>query len=184
MAVTSALSLPLGTFAPNFQLPDVVTDESVSLADFASSKALLVSFVCRHCPYVVHVRPELIQLANDYLPKGVAFVAISSNDAVRYPDDAPAKLREMVIETRFPFPLLYDESQEVARAYTAACTPDFFLFDGQQKLAYRGRLDDSTPGNGRPVTGRDLRAALDAILAGTAPNPEPLPSLGCGIKWR
>lgn len=184
MAITSTFSLPRGTSAPDFQLPDVVNGNRVSLTEYTSSKALLISFVCRHCPYVVHVRSELIQMANDYLPKGVAFVAISSNDAVRYPDDAPAKLREMAIETLLPFPLLYDESQDVARAYTAACTPDFFLFDDQQKLAYRGRMDDSTPGNGRPVTGKDLRAALDAILTGTAPNPEPLPSMGCGIKWR
>jgi hypothetical protein len=141
-------------------------------------------FICAHCPYVVHVRNELVRLACVYQSKGAAFVAISSNDAVKYPDDGPGSLRAMATECEFPFPMLYDESQEVARAYTAACTPDFFLFDAQRKLAYRGRLDDSTPGNGKPVTGVDLRAALDAVPAGQpAPQPQ-MPSLGCSIKWK
>ncbi len=184
MATTAPDSMPLGTPAPTFTLPDVVSDNPVSLSDFASDSAVLIMFICAHCPYVVHVRDELICLANDYQPKGVGFLAISANDAVKYPDDSPAKLRAMAVDHRFPFPMLYDESQDVARAYTAACTPDFFLFGPDLTLTYRGRLDDSTPGNGKPVTGNDLRAALDATLAGN-PVPEPhSPSLGCSIKWR
>jgi len=176
--------MPIGTQAPDFSLPDVVSGNKLSLADFSGEKALLVMFICRHCPYVVHVRHMLVDLANEYEPKGVAFVAISSNDAVKYPDDAPEKLEEMAVNSTFPFPMLYDESQEVARAYTAACTPDFFLFDKGRKLAYRGRLDGSTPGNDIPLTGEDMRAALDAVIEG---KPVPLPhhpSLGCGIKWK
>jgi peroxiredoxin len=177
-------SMPLGTSAPDFSLPDVVGGKSVALADFAGKPALLVMFICAHCPYVVHVREELVRLADEFLPQGAAFVAISANDAVKYPADGPEELRAMAVECKFPFPMLYDESQEVARAYTAACTPDFFLFDADRKLAYRGRLDDSTPGNGKPVTGADLRAALEAVLAGQpAPQPQ-MPSLGCSIKWK
>ncbi len=175
-------SLPSGTAAPDFSLPDVVTRSRVARADFAGRPALLVMFLCAHCPYVVHVRPELVRLAKEFPTAG--FVAISSNDAVKYPDDGPDGLRAMAVECGFPFPMLYDESQSVARAFTAACTPDFFLFDADQKLAYRGRLDDSTPGNGKPLTGADLRAALVAVMAGRpAPQPQS-PSLGCGIKWR
>ncbi len=175
-------SMPLGTPAPDFSLPDVVSGAAVSLADFAGRPALLVMFLCAHCPYVVHVRGELVRLAQAYPAAG--FVAISSNDAVKYPGDAPEALRTMAVACEFPFPLLYDESQDVARAYTAACTPDFFLFDAHRKLAYRGRLDDSTPGNGKPLTGADLRAALAAVLA-SAPVPQPqAPSLGCSIKWK
>jgi peroxiredoxin len=177
-------SMPSGTPAPEFSLPDVVSGGTVSLETFAGRSALLVMFICAHCPYVVHVREELVRLAGIYQPKGAAFVAISSNDAVKYPDDGPDQLRAMAVESGFPFPMLYDESQDVARAYTAACTPDFFLFDADRKLAYRGRLDDSTPGNGKPVTGADLRAALDAVVAGQpAPQPQS-PSLGCSIKWK
>jgi peroxiredoxin len=177
-------SLPLGTTAPNFSLPDVVTNAAVSLADFADQSALLVMFICAHCPYVVHVREELVRLAKEYQPKGAGFVAISSNDAVKYPGDGPAGLRTMAVEGEFPFPMLFDETQEIARSYEAICTPDFFLFDAAKKLVYRGRLDDSTPGNGKPVTGADLRAALDAVLAGqSVPQPQ-LPSLGCSIKWK
>lgn len=177
-------SMPHGTAAPDFSLPDVVTGATISLRDFAGQPALLVMFICAHCPYVVHVRNELVRLARDYQPKGAAFVAISSNDAVKYPGDGPEGLRKMAAECEFPFPMLHDESQEVARAYTAACTPDFFLFDAQRKLAYRGRLDDSTPGNGKPVTGADLIAAFDAVLtSGPAPQPQ-MPSLGCSIKWK
>jgi peroxiredoxin len=177
-------SMPRGSSAPDFSLPDVVAGSPVALADFVGKRALLVMFLCAHCPYVVHVREELATLAREYQPKGAAFVAISSNDAVKYPADGPEGLRAMAVECEFPFPMLYDESQEVARAYTAACTPDFFLFDAGRRLAYRGRLDESTPGNGKPVTGADLRAALDAVLAGQ-PAPESwMPSLGCSIKWR
>jgi peroxiredoxin len=177
-------SMPPGTSAPDFSLPDVVTGNSVTLADFAGKPALLVMFICAHCPYVVHVREELVRLANEFQPQDAAFVAISANDAVKYPADGPEGLRAMAVECKFPFPMLYDESQEVAQAYTAACTPDFFLFDADRKLAYRGRLDDSTPGNGKPVTGADLRPALEAVLAGQpAPQPQ-MPSLGCSIKWK
>ncbi|HEY8901253.1 MAG TPA: thioredoxin family protein [Chthoniobacterales bacterium] len=182
MPTIASDSMPAGTPAPDFSLPDVVTGRTVSLADFAGRPALLVMFICAHCPYVVHVRAELVRLARAFPLAG--FVAISSNDAVQYPGDAPEKLREMAVECGFPFPMLYDESQEVARAYTAACTPDFFLFDRDQKLAYRGRLDDSTPGNGKLVTGADLRVALEFVLAGK-PGPQvQAPSLGCSIKWK
>jgi len=175
-------SMPLGTPAPDFSLPDVVSGASFSLANFTGRPALLVMFICAHCPYVVHVRAELVRLARAF--PLVGFVAISSNDAVKYPADGPDALRAMAVECGFPFPMLYDESQDVARAYTAACTPDFFLFDADRKLAYRGRLDDSTPGNGKLVTGADLRVALELVLAGRlAPQPQE-PSLGCSIKWR
>lgn len=177
-------TLPLDAAASDFALPDVVTNSTVALADFAGKPALLVMFLCAHCPYVVHVRGELVKLANEYLPKGAAFVAISSNDAVKYPADGPDGLRAMARECALPFPLLFDETQETARGYQAECTPDFFLFDADRRLAYRGRLDESTPGNGRPLTGADLRAALDAVLAGRpAPQPQ-MPSLGCSIKWK
>jgi len=176
--------MPLGTPAPDFKLPDVISGNDLSLSDFSGDKALLVMFICRHCPYVVHVREMLVELANTYGPQGVAFAAISSNDAENYPDDAPEKLREMAIESAFPFPMLYDQSQEVAHAYTAACTPDFFLFDAERKLAYRGRLDASTPGNSVPVTGEDMCAALDAVVEGKAVPQPHQPSLGCSIKWK
>lgn len=175
-------SMPAGTPAPEFSLPDVVSGRTVSLADYAGRPALLMMFLCAHCPYVVHVRTELVRLARGF-PR-VGFAAISSNDAEKYPGDAPDALRAMAVECGFPFPMLYDESQDVARAYTAACTPDFFLFDRDQKLAYRGRLDDSTPGNGKLVTGADLRVAIELVLAGKAvPSPQ-APSLGCSIKWK
>lgn len=174
-------SMPAGSAAPDFSLPDVVTGKTVSPADFAGSPGMLVAFICAHCPYVVHVREEMVRLAKDH-PQ-VAVIAISSNDAAKYPEDGPDGLRAMAEGCGFPFPMLYDESQDVARAYTAACTPDFFLFDDERKLAYRGRLDDSTPGNGKPVTGADLRAAIDAVLAGKAPEAA-APSLGCSIKWK
>jgi peroxiredoxin len=184
MAATESTMMPLGTPAPDFQLPDVVTGRTVSLKDFADKKALLVMFICRHCPYVVHVREELARLGRDYADKSVGIVAISSNDAEAYPEDAPESLKEMAIQLGFRFPFLYDESQDVARAYDAACTPDFFLFDENRKLVYRGQLDDSRPGNGIPVTGRNLRAALEAVLAGQPVNPNQKPSIGCNIKWK
>jgi peroxiredoxin len=175
--------LSLGTRAPEFSLPD--TDgKTVSLADFGDASALLVVFMCNHCPFVKHIRSELAQLGRDYPPRGVAIVGISSNDAAAYPDDSPAKMVDEKRSAGYEFPYLYDESQEVAKAYRAACTPDFFLFDKDQKLVYRGQLDDSRPSNGLPVTGKDLRAALDAVLAGR-PVPEPQkPSIGCNIKWK
>ncbi len=184
MAATASTMLPLGTKAPEFSLPEVVSGKTVSLNDFAAKQALLVMFICRHCPYVQHVKEELARIGRDYVPRGVAIVSISANDAVRYPDDSPQQLRAMAEELHFNFPLCYDESQEITKAYTAACTPDFFLFDANWKLVYRGQLDDSRPGNGKPVTGRDLRAALEAVLAGSAPHADQRPSLGCNIKWK
>lgn len=187
MSKAPSTMVPLGTKAPHFGLPEVRTGKTVRLQDFASQRALLVMFICRHCPFVVHVQGELAQLGRDYEGRDVGLVAISSNDAVGYPEDAPEGLAAQAREQGFVFPYLYDESQAVARAYDAACTPDFFLFRKEADefhLAYRGQLDDSRPGNGRPVTGLDLRRALDAVLAGH-PIPEPqVPSIGCNIKYR
>jgi peroxiredoxin len=182
MAVEALNSTPLGTPAPDFSLPDVRTGATVSLGSLPPSPALLILFLCRHCPYVVHVREEILRLANDYQPRGLGIVSICSNDAAAYPDDAPDKLREMAHE--LPFPLLHDESQQVARAYDAICTPDFFLFDARRRLAYRGRLDGSTPGNRLPVTGQEMRAALDAVLDGRDAPSVQKPSIGCSIKWK
>lgn len=176
--------LPAGAQAPDFTLPDVVTGNLRALADVAGPKGTLVVFLCAHCPYVVHVRGKLTELALEFLPLGISTVGISANDPVAYPEDAPDRLRQMALETDLPFPVLFDGSQETARAYTAACTPDFFLFDADRRLAYRGRLDASSPRNGQPLTGEDLRAALEAVAAGHAV-PEPWPSaLGCSIKWK
>ncbi len=174
----------LGTEAPAFTLPDVVSGRPVSLAEVASGRAVLVMFVCNHCPYVKHVEAELGRLARDYAKRPLGIVAISSNDAVAYPEDAPGKLAAQAKRAAWTFPYLYDESQAVARAYDAACTPDFFLFDAGGRLAYRGRLDESRPKSSVPVTGRELRAALDAVLAGQAPAADQQPSIGCGIKWK
>lgn len=176
--------LALGTSAPDFALPDVVSGKTVSLSTFADKQALLVMFICRHCPYVKHVQEELAKIGQDYQQSGLGIVAISANDVANYPDDSPQKLKEMAIALNFTFPFCYDESQETARAYTAACTPDFFLFDGDRKLVYRGQLDDSRPGNGLPVTGKDLRTAINAALTGEAISPEQKPSIGCNIKWK
>lgn len=184
MPTEAANSTPLGSPAPDFTLPDVVTGLAVSLSTQPASPATLIVFLCRHCPYVVHVREELIRIASDYVARGLLIFSISSNDAEKYPDDAPDKLREMAESHKFPFPVLYDETQAVAQEYDAICTPDFFLYDKDRKLAYRGRLDDSTPGNGKPVTGRDLRAAIEAVLAGNPAQAEQRPSLGCSIKWK
>lgn len=183
MAVESVM-LELGTKAPAFSLPDVVSGRTMSLDTFAGTKALLVMFICRHCPFVIHVQQELARLGRDFASKGVALVAISANDADHYPDDRPEKLKEMAAEQGFMFPLLHDETQAVAKAYKAACTPDFFLFDAARALVYRGQLDDSRPGGDVPVTGRDLRRALDAVLAGRPVDPKQRPSVGCGIKWK
>lgn len=184
MVATPSTMLPLGTPAPDFTLPDVVSGKPVSLASFAGRRALLVMFICRHCPYVRHVEIELARIGRDYAGRDIGIVAISSNDADHYPDDAPAGLRSMASELGFSFPYCHDESQAAAKAYTAACTPDFFLFDAARRLAYRGQLDDSRPGNGKPVTGRDLRAAMDAVLAGRPAPGDQKPSLGCNIKWK
>jgi len=184
MSLTESTMLALGTPAPDFHLPDVTSGKTVSLADTSGTDVLLVMFICRHCPYVKHVQSELARLGRDYAGKSVSIVAISSNDAANYPDDSPASLREMATELGFNFPFLYDESQAVAHAYDAACTPDFYVFDSARKLVYRGQLDDSRPGNGKPVTGRDLRAAIDTLLAGGAVSATQRPSAGCNIKWK
>ena len=183
MAIQSAM-LELGTSAPDFTLPDVVTGRLVSLSSFSDRRGLLVVFLCRHCPYVKHVERELTRLGGDYGTRGVGMVGICSNDADAYPDDRPESLKEMAEAAGFPFPLCYDESQDVARAYKAACTPDFFLFDRTMRLVYRGQLDDSRPNSGKPVTGADLRAAIDALLMGRPIDPFQRPSVGCGIKWK
>ena len=184
MALTPSNMLPLGTQAPDFSLPDTVSGQTRSLSELASDKATVVMFICNHCPYVLHVNDELVRLAREYTAKGVSFIAISSNDAEEYPQDGPDEMRRHAAEVGYPFPYLYDESQEVARAYDAACTPDFYVFDGDLKLAYRGRLDGSTPGNDVPLTGEDLRAALDAVLAGDTPSENQQPSMGCNVKWK
>jgi peroxiredoxin len=184
MAATLSTMLDLGVSAPDFQLPDVVTGNTVSLGDFADKKVLLVMFMCHHCPFVQHVKSELARLGDDYARTGVGIVAISSNDPAVSSEDSPEGLKRMVADWNLHFPVLYDESQAVAKAYAAACTPDFFLFDHNRRLAYRGQLDDSRPGNEKPVTGADLRNAIDALLAGRAVNPEQRPGLGCNIKWR
>jgi peroxiredoxin len=183
MALTPSTMLPLGTNAPEFKLPDT-NGKIVSLADFKASPALLVIFMCNHCPYVIHIRADLAQLANDYAAKNVGIVGINSNDAENYPDDSPAKMKDEVKKTGYIFPYLYDETQSVAKKYRAACTPDIFLFDKNQKLVYRGQFDDSRPGNGIPVTGKDLRAALDAVLASKPISPNQKASMGCNIKWK
>lgn len=184
MVRTASTMLELRTAAPDFALPDVVSGRTISPRDFADKKALLVMFICRHCPYVKHVEQELARLGRDYADKDLGIVAISANDASEHPDDSPASLKEMARELGFGFPFLYDESQAVAQAYSAACTPDFFLFDQARKLVYRGQLDDSRPGNEIPVTGSDLRAALAAVLNDRAVDANQQASLGCNIKWK
>jgi peroxiredoxin len=185
MALTeSTMRLGLGIIAPDFALPDVVTGKAVRRDDFRGKKALLIMFICTHCPYVKHIERALAKLGADYDGESIGIVAISSNDAVNYPDDAPAGLKRQAQTLGFRFPYLFDETQSMARAYHAACTPDFFLFDGEFKLVYRGEFDRSRPGNGIPVTGEDLRAAIDAALAGKPPIEDQRPSIGCNIKWK
>ena len=176
--------IALGTKAPEFHLPDVVTGRMISLETFANKRALLVMTLCRSCPYVQHVKREVARLARDYAEESLGIVAISSNDVASYPQDTPASLKEMAQQEGFAFPFCYDEAQEVGRAYTAVCTPDFLLFDQDRRLVYRGQLDDSRPGNGKPLTGHDLRAAIDAVLAGQPVNPNQKRSTGCSIKWK
>lgn len=184
MALTPSTMLPLGTQAPDFALPDAVSGNTISLSTFNGKQALLVMFICRHCPYVQHIKGELAKLGKDYAKSSAGMVAISANDAANYPDDAPPRLKAMAEELGFAFPFCHDESQATAKAYTAACTPDFFLFDADRTLVYRGQLDDSRPGNNKPVTGKDLRAAIDAVLAGQPVSSEQRPSIGCNIKWK
>lgn len=183
MALTSSTMLRLGSPAPDFRLPDT-NGELVSLADFARAPALLVIFLCNHCPYVKHVRAALAALGKEYQGKGAAVVGISANDVTSHPDDSPAMMAREKAAVGYTFPYLYDEGQEVAKAYQAACTPDFYVFDRDQKLVYRGQMDGARPGNDVPVTGQDLRAALDAVLAGKPVPADQKPSLGCNIKWR
>lgn len=184
MALTESNMLPLGTQAPAFTLPDTLSGKDVSLDEVAADKATVVMFLCNHCPYVIHVNEELVRVAKDYQAKGVGFVAISSNDVERYPDDRPELMTRFAKDNGYTFPYLYDESQEVARAYDAACTPDIYVFDSDRNLYYRGRLDGSRPGNDIPLTGEDLRAALDGALAGKPAPEKQYPSAGCGIKWK
>ena len=183
MAAESQM-LPLGTEAPDFALPDVVTGETVKLSDLWEAAALLVMFICRHCPFVAHVRPGLARLGHDYTDTGLAIVAISPNDPLTHPEDAPESLAEEAREAGYVFPYLFDEMQEVAKAYHAACTPDFFLFNEDRRLVYRGQFDDSRPGGDRPLTGADLRGAIDAVLEGRPVTDDQRPSVGCSIKWR
>ncbi len=183
MAMASVM-LPLGTPAPSFALRDVVSGQVYSLDSFKDKSALLVIFLCRHCPYVQHVQHEIAKIGRDYADSALGIIAISSNDPAQYPDDAPERLKEMAQRLRFRFPLCFDETQEVAKAYQAACTPDFYLFDADRRLVYRGQLDDSRPSNDLPVTGRDLRAAIEAVLAGKPVDQNQKPSIGCSIKWK
>ena len=184
MVKTASTMLALGTLAPDFRLPDVVTGTRISLSTFAGKKALLVMFICQHCPFVIHVREELARLGKDYGDRNLGIVAISTNDVANYPDDSPDHLKAMAEDLGFTFSVCYDESQETAKAYTAACTPDFFLFDSEMKLAYRGQLDESRPGNGKPVDGQDLREAIDSLLSDQPILVDQKPSIGCNIKWK
>jgi peroxiredoxin len=184
MPSTASFMLALGTPAPAFSLPDVISGRAISLQQFSGMRGLLVMFLCAHCPFVKHVEAQLARIGHDYAVNGLGIVGISSNDASAYPEDAPVGLRAQAQRNSFTFHYLYDETQEVARAYNAACTPDFFLFDAGLKLVYRGQLDGSRPGNGVPVDGRDLRVAIDALMAGKPVSAEQRPSIGCGIKWK
>jgi peroxiredoxin len=184
MPETPSTMAPLGTQAPTFRLPDAITGKIVSLDDFKGAPALLVMFICNHCPYVQHIRTQLAQVARNYQKKGVAVVAISPNDVRQFPDDSPEKMKQEAQTYGYSFPYLFDENQEVAKAYEAACTPDLYVFDRNRKLVYRGQFDDSRPSNGKPVTGADLTAALDAVLAGRPLAKDQKASVGCNIKWK
>ncbi len=184
MAKTASSMLPLGTSAPEFALTDVVSGKTVRFTRKTTQVATVIMFICNHCPYVKHVNPELIRLANDYMPKGVHFIAISANDVGQYPDDSPEHMKRVAHELGYPFPYLFDETQEVALAYQAKCTPDFFVFDKQHELIYRGQLDNSRLGNNVKLTGKSIRDALDCVLTNQPVSPDQQPSLGCGIKWK
>ena len=184
MALTPSNMLPLGTQAPDFKLLDTVTGDFFTLDDVKGEKGTVVLFICNHCPYVKHVNEEIVRVAHDYRVTGFGFVAISSNDVVNYPQDGPKEMYKVAQKYKYPFPYLYDETQEVAKAYDAACTPDFYLFDDELKLVYRGQLDNSRPGNGIPVNGRDLREALDNVLNNHPQRKDQIPSMGCNIKWK
>lgn len=174
----------LGTTAPGFTLPDTISGNPLSLQKIKGDVATVIMFICNHCPFVLHVNDELVRLANDHSGKGISFIAISSNDVVTHPADAPDKMKETALFMKYPFPYLYDETQEVAKAYDAACTPDFFIYDKQMKLVYRGQLDDSRPGNGIPVSGKDIRLALECLINEQPVQQEQRPGIGCNIKWK
>ena len=184
MARTPSTMVRLGTKAPDFTLPDTVSGKSLSLTNIEGETATMIMFICNHCPFVKHVNTELVRLADDYKNKGIGFVAISSNDVINHPDDAPGLMTQVAKRLKYPFPYLYDESQETAKAYDAACTPDFFIYDKDLQLFYRGQLDDSRPGNEIPVTGKDIRQALDCIINNEPVPQEQRPSIGCNIKWK
>lgn len=184
MVETLSRMLPLGTRASAFNLPDAISGKMISLEAIKSNIATVIMFICNHCPFVKHVQQEIVNLANDYQPKGVSFVAINSNDIVKYPEDSPKRMKQVAENLGYPFPYLYDETQEVARNYQAACTPDFYIFDSSLILVYRGQLDDSRPGNTIAVTGKDIRRALDNILVGKSVDQNQKPSIGCNIKWK
>jgi len=184
MARTESTMLPLGTTAPEFQLLDTVSDKTLGLQHIKGDKGTVIMFICNHCPFVKHINSEIAQLGKDYINKGIGFVAISSNDVVNYPEDSPEAMKQNAAENDFGFPYLYDETQETAKIYDAACTPDFYIFNSDLKLAYRGQLDDSRPGNGIPVTGKDMRNALDAMLENRQISEVQKPSIGCNIKWK
>lgn len=184
MARTPSNMLPLGTLAPKFSLVDTIANRTISLTEYKGAKGTVIMFICNHCPFVIHVNPMLVKLANTYQEKGIAFIAISSNDVEKYPQDAPDLMKQVGLKKNYQFPYLYDETQEVAKAYDAACTPDFYLFDSDLKLFYRGQLDDSRPQNGKPLTGKDLMEAMDALLQNKPLDTVQKPSLGCNIKWK
>ena len=184
MARTESNMLPLGTKAPDFKLFDVISTNNLSVKELQGEKGTIIMFICNHCPFVKHVNEELVRIANDYEIKGFRFIAINSNDVEAYPDDSPEEMAKTAIENKFSFPYFFDETQEVAKAYDAACTPDFYVFDTELKLVYRGQLDDSRPGNNIPVTGKDLREALDRLLNSEPQRTAQKPSIGCNIKWK
>lgn len=184
MAAVETAQIPLGFVAPDFELLDVVENKQVTLDQLIGEKATVVMFICNHCPYVKHIFKGLVRLGNDYVNNGVSFIAVSSNDVANYPEDSPDKMKETAKRLNFPFPYLYDETQDIARAYFAACTPDFSIFDAGKKCIYRGQLDDSRPGNDLPVTGRNLRLVLDALCLGKTIDANQKPSIGCSIKWK
>lgn len=184
MARTPSNMLALNTNAPSFSLPDTVSNRTYNLEDLKGKKATVIMFICNHCPFVIHVNPQLVKLANEYQQKGINFIAISSNDVENYPQDSPEKMKLHAKENNYPFPYLYDETQEIAKAYNAACTPDFYIFNQELKLVYRGQLDDSRPGNNISVTGNDIRKALNNILNNTPISWQQKPSIGCNIKWK
>lgn len=184
MAATSTIQIPLGFTAPDFKLPDVVSGMEKTLMQLKSDKATVVVFICNHCPYVIHIMDELVRVGREYIPKGVSFVMINSNDVENYPDDSPKKMTAFAKVHNFPFPYLYDETQKVARHYNASCTPDFNVFDGKMKCVYRGQFDDSRPQNDKPVTGADLCKTLDLIISGRKVSEDQIPGIGCSIKWK